>query len=170
MACCPPFISTCSAIACKFDPPTLHHSNVQIRWNSSGSFFVLYFFESYTDRNSRGGQMIKIHVRRDSVCMGDDATAPNAESFFFQQNESIDALMRSLCGYVPHMKNVVWEIICSNTAIGYLLSDDTGRYQYEISGSVRSISELPTCKLFCRYHHENLDDFTRGFRTMNSKR
>ena len=48
MACCPPFISTCSAIACKFDPPTLHH-NIQTRWNSSGSFFVLYFLKDKSE-------------------------------------------------------------------------------------------------------------------------
>ena len=114
--------------------------------------------------------MIKIHVERDSVCMGDDATAPNAESFSFAPNEPIDVLMQSLCGYVPQMKNVVWEIFCSNTAIGYILSDDTGRYQYEILGSVRIISELPTGKIFCKYHYENLEDFIEGFSTVNGKR
>ena len=112
--------------------------------------------------------MIRIHVERDSVCMGDDVTAPNAESFCFAQNEPIDVLMLSLCGYVPRMKNVAWEILCSNTAVGYLLSDDTGRYQYEILGSVRFISELPACKIICKYHYENLEDFIVRF-TDNDK-
>ena len=38
MACCPPFISTCSEIASKFEPRTLHQSN---RWNSNG-FLVFW--------------------------------------------------------------------------------------------------------------------------------
>ena len=51
MACCPPFISTCSEIASKFEPRTLHHSNP---WNSKGFrfFWVIGFDRKWFDKSS----------------------------------------------------------------------------------------------------------------------
>ncbi len=100
--------------------------------------------------------MIRIHAERDSVCMGDDVTAPNAGNFFFLINRNTDALAESLAGYVPPMKNVVWEIICGQHTIGYLFSDETGKYQYELTASPGRLSDLPSHTVYCRYHHAGL--------------
>ena len=97
--------------------------------------------------------MIKIHAERDSVCIGDDVTAPNAKDFFFLRNKPIDDLMQSLCDYVPRMKDVVWEVACKGIVSGHLFSDETGQYQYKTTGSIQFISELPEHKIFCRYHY-----------------
>ena len=113
--------------------------------------------------------MIRIYVERASVCMGDDVTAPNEETFFFAQDEPIYTLMQNLCDYVPKMRNVVWEIFCNNTAFGYLISDDTGKYQYETLESVRFISELPESEIFCKYHYKNIEDIIERFNVMNRK-
>ena len=101
--------------------------------------------------------MIRIRAERDSVCMGDDVTAPNAETLFFLFTKTIEDLMQSLCGYVPHMKNVVWEVLCNKQTIGYLFSDETGQYQFETAGSCRFISELPSHNIFCKYYYDRRD-------------
>ena len=101
--------------------------------------------------------MLRIQAARDSVCMGDDVTAPNADYFFFPPDNTTDDLLLSLCGYVPHMKNVVWEVICNKQIIGYLFSDETGYYQYESAGSCEIISELPSHSIFCKYYYESSD-------------
>ena len=77
--------------------------------------------------------MIIIHAERDSVCMGDDVAAPNEKDFLFVTNKPIDSLMQTLSGYVPAMKNVVWAVSSDQQTIGYLFSDETARYQYELS-------------------------------------
>ncbi|MBQ9268724.1 MAG: hypothetical protein IJ206_04300 [Oscillospiraceae bacterium] len=99
--------------------------------------------------------MIIIHAERDSVCMGDDVAAPNEKDFLFVSNKPIDSLMQTLSGYVPAMKNVVWAVSSDQQTIGYLFSDETARYQYELAGTVRSISDLPERSVFCNYYYSS---------------
>ena len=93
-----------------------------------------------------------IHAERDSVCMGDDVTAPNADDFALINNISVNEFLEMLCGYVPQMRNVVWEVFCGRKTIGYLYSGDSGTYAREASGLFRRVSELPEDKVFCRYY------------------
>ena len=94
----------------------------------------------------------RIRAERDSVCYADDVNAPNAEVFFFMGNQPIADLMRAISGYVPSMKNVVWAVTCQEQTIGYLFSDETAQYQYELTGTAQSISELPAKTVFCAYY------------------
>ena len=107
--------------------------------------------------------MIKINAERDSVCMGDDVMAPNADHFFFEANRTTEDLLLTLCGYVPRMKSVVWEVLCSGETIGYLFSDETGLYRYETAGPCRYISELPSHLIFCKYYYTVRDYFGDPF-------
>ncbi len=97
---------------------------------------------------------IEIRAERDSVCMGDDVLAPNAEDLFFFPSEGVDALMRRLCTYVPQMRNVVWEVVCERKTLGYLFSDESGQYRYETTDGNGSVSELPSRSVFCRYYYD----------------
>lgn len=98
--------------------------------------------------------MIRIHAERDSVCMGDDVLAPNADDFCFPGDVPVDDLMQKLCGYVPQMRNVVWEIVCGRQTIGYLYSGENGEYQYETAGKKLNISQLPSRSIYCRYYYD----------------
>ena len=92
-----------------------------------------------------------IHAERDSVCMGDDVKAPNEKDFLFKTHQPVSALMQALSGYVPSMKNVVWVVSADQRTVGYLFSDETAKYQYELADTVKSISDLPSRSVFCKY-------------------
>lgn len=106
--------------------------------------------------------MIRIHAERDSVCMGDDVMAPNADDFCFPDDDKTDELLNLLRGYVPEMRNVVWEVTSNRQVVGYLISDETGKYEYENADTFRLIEELPPERVFCSYFYEKSPRLPKG--------
>ena len=93
---------------------------------------------------------ILIHAERDSVCMGDDVMAPNAQDVRFDNNMMVSELMKWVVEYVPAMKNYEWDILCNSTMIGKLISGEDCIYRSELMINDIAISELPDTKIFCR--------------------
>ena len=96
-----------------------------------------------------------IHAERDSVCMGDDVYAPNAEEFPFGGG-SITELLKAVSGYVPKMKFAVWVVcrsISSKEALGALYLDENGEYAYlPLAKNLPQIREIYV-RYFANYDH-----------------
>lgn len=93
-----------------------------------------------------------VHAERDSVCMGDDCLAPNAQDFSFRTDVSRSCLLAKLVGYVPDMREVVWSVRCGQEPIGYLCPGFLGGYRWVLEGEDGPISELPEPRVFCSYY------------------
>ena len=83
------------------------------------AFLALRKKKKETDQPTSG---ILIHAERDSVCMGDDVMAPNAQDIRLREDTRVSELMKWVAGYVPAMKNYEWDIWCTNKMIGKLIS------------------------------------------------
>lgn len=93
-----------------------------------------------------------IHMERQSVCMGDDCNAPNAQDISYRYNETLSSFMLKVMDYVPAMKNVRWILYCGTLYLGYLFSDESGKYQYHIEEDIL-LSSLPKKEIFCKYEY-----------------
>ena len=110
-------------------------------------------FKSIFDKRKKESNVlfsgIMIHAERDSVCMGDDVTAPNPMDARFEADVPISGLMSWLTGYLPAMKNIEWEILCNNEMIGKIASGEDFAYKSELIIRDTAISELPATEVFC---------------------
>lgn len=101
-----------------------------------------------------------IHAERDSVCMGDDCNAPNAEELPYNSDECLyEFLVNRVAKYVPKCTESVWVILnYSNKEVGYITFDkncDTtctlaikNTYVYKLGGSI-----------FCRkYNYRDIEE------------
>ena len=93
---------------------------------------------------------ILIHAERDSVCMGDDVMAPNAQDIRFEEDARVCELMKWVATYVPAMKNYEWDILCNNMMIGKLISKEDCVYKSQLMINDITLSKLPDKKIFCR--------------------
>lgn len=98
------------------------------------------------------GFLNKIHAERDSVCMGDDCNAPNAKDLDYETNELLSSFMDSVANYVPHMKDVVWNVVCKDRTIAYLNFDENADYKYKLLIPDMKVSELDDKKIYCIYY------------------
>lgn len=53
---------------------------------------------------------IELTVDRESVCMGDDVTAPNEKIFPVAENETLSDVMEKICAYLP--QNERGSLVC----------------------------------------------------------
>ena len=104
-----------------------------------------------------------IHAELDSVCMGDDCTAPNAADLSYSDREMLSAfLRRSVASYVPSMKNVVWSVYSGNRLIGYLYSGALSLYHSELAVPNIPVADLPVKEIHCRYYYPmKFKDFSK---------
>ena len=92
---------------------------------------------------------ILIHAERDSISMGDDVMAPNAQDIRLKEDTMVSELMEWVAQYVPAMKNYEWDIWCTNKMIGKLISGEDCVYRNELMINDIAVSELPDRKIFC---------------------
>ena len=57
-----------------------------------------------------------IHAERDSVCMGDDVTAPNEAELEVRGDMQLSGWLRTVADYVPEMEDVIWSVHEKNRA------------------------------------------------------
>ena len=93
---------------------------------------------------------IMMHLKRDSVCLGDDVTAPNPWNVRLERDTMLSEFMILLIRYVPQMKECEWIVECGRRPIGRLISDESCVYKRELWISDICISELSGNEIFCR--------------------
>lgn len=95
-----------------------------------------------------------ILAERESVCMGDDCTAPNASVLAFKPDMFISEWLNTVADYVPTMHNVVWSVHSHRKVLGYLIFDTSGDFSIELAVPDQPMSELGISAVFCRYFYE----------------
>lgn len=67
-----------------------------------------------------------IYWTRDSVCMGDDCTAPNARTEVDDSPVTVSDLLDRAADYVPHMSGSVWVVWVEDILAGFLEMSTSG--------------------------------------------
>lgn len=102
----------------------------------------------------------KIIVKRDSICMADDCTAPNSCEFTFGSEDRMKDLIIKISRYVPEMKDVVWSINSNGNPIAYVnfCADDK---KFDLITENILISELKNTNFYCKFYNSSkLIDFS----------
>ncbi len=102
----------------------------------------------------------KIIVKRDSICMADDCTAPNACEFAYSSEETLKDLVIKISRYLPELKAVVWSINNKGNPIGYInfCSEDK---KFELIIENIRLADLDNHNFYCKFYDSNkLMDFS----------
>ena len=86
---------------------------------------------------------MRLLAERDSVCMGDDCTAPNGEYIQYKRGIRLSELLLQIVGYVPDYsgrQHAIWGIERKGVPIAFLECDEHRR----ISDLVRAAVALTT--------------------------
>lgn len=97
-----------------------------------------------------------VHVERDSVCMGDDCTAPNAVELPFRKDEMLSEFMVTLAESLPRMSNVVWAVYCRDDVIGYVYTNGARQVRTMLRIKDVRTASLGKEMLYCSYYYEML--------------
>lgn len=93
-----------------------------------------------------------IYVERDSICMGDDVTAPHGEKFFFKKSDKLSDLLNILMNnylYNLHI-NRKWEINANNKILGYIeYSKEESAFKYKLAIPDDYILNLNIKSIYC---------------------
>lgn len=95
----------------------------------------------------------QIKVKRESVCMADDATAPNERMIDILEKDMLSDMIKKLARYyLPHMLNSVWAVDSGNRVIAYIIMDDRkGLCSYELCLEDQVFLETGIKELYCSY-------------------
>ena len=97
---------------------------------------------------------MEIRVDRESVCMADDVTAPNARMVGVGGLDTLSDVLEKVAAGLPKMKGSVWSVDSGRKVIGYILMDDNGAVSYELCQAAQNFGAMGIGALHCRYFHE----------------
>lgn len=115
------------------------------------------FLKKSQSPSSHGKQ---IKVDRDSVCMGDDCTAPNEKRLDVAENALLLDVFWQVAAYLPRMSNAVWAVDTGKKVIGYIIMDT--EIHYELCQENQLFSEMGTESLHCSYFHSGSFIYRNG--------
>ncbi len=93
-----------------------------------------------------------INVERDSVCLGDDITAPHRREITFEKNEKLSDLFNKLMNsYLNNLHDdCKWKITLNNKVVlGYIKYSAEGDAKYELLVQDDYIINLDIKLLYC---------------------
>ncbi len=73
-----------------------------------------------------------VSVDRQSICMGDDCTAPNEKLLPIGEKDMLSDIFRMIKVYLPQMRDVIWAVDSGKKVIGYIIVGIDGQVQYEL--------------------------------------
>ncbi len=103
-----------------------------------------------------------VRVDRESVCLGDDCTAPNEKLFPIGKRDKLSDIFRMIAEYLPHMYDVVWAVDSGKKVIGYIVMDMMEQVRYEFCLEDQVFCELDIKALHCSYFHPGSCMYTKG--------
>lgn len=105
---------------------------------------------------------MNIYAERDSVCMGDDVTAPNEADLETNDQMLLSAFMASVAEYVPEMEDVIWTVHEKNrrgSVIALLISAEGSRtYSVALQRKDCPMKNAGFDSIFCRYFYPDMLD------------
>lgn len=96
-----------------------------------------------------------ISVTRESVCMGDDCTAPNENVIKVFKHDMISTVLLKVAQSLPQMNHVIWAIDTGKKVLGYILMEDALHYQFELCVEEQAFLNMEIYQLHCSYFHSN---------------
>lgn len=95
-----------------------------------------------------------VRVDRESVCMGDDCTAPNEKLFPVRERDMLSDIFQMIAGYLPHMRDVVWAVDSGKKIVGYIVMEMNEQVRYEFCLEDQVFCGLDMKALHCSYFHQ----------------
>lgn len=103
-----------------------------------------------------------IKVGRQSLCMGDDCTAPNEKLILINNKDKLSDVLRKVSGCLPQMCNVIWAVCSDSKVTGYIITGTNKQIQYELCLENQVFSQLDIEYLFCSYFHQKSFEYING--------
>lgn len=102
-----------------------------------------------------------ITVERDSVCMGDDVTAPNTTTVSVNAEMHLSTAFSLIAEKMPHVcdtQTIVWSVHANNengTPLGMFEIDDMKLSGVTLFVPDKTMQEVNIEKVYCRYFHKH---------------
>ncbi|MDE7268468.1 MAG: hypothetical protein K2N89_13480 [Lachnospiraceae bacterium] len=94
----------------------------------------------------------QIKVDRQSVCMGDDVTAPNEKMIDVLETDMLSDVVEKVSIYLPKMSNAVWAVDSGKEVIAYIIMDDgNNSFPYELCIQNQLFLQMRLKSLHCSY-------------------
>lgn len=106
------------------------------------------FFNNASKKSVSDGQ---IKVTRDSVCMGDDVTAPNTEFLDMHKKDMLSDALKKVEKYLPQMSDSVWSVESRGKVLAYIVMDEYKKTVCELCHPDTLFSEMKVRSLHCSY-------------------
>ena len=98
-----------------------------------------------------------IHLERQSVCMGDDATAPNAKNFSFESDMMLSDFLDEVAESIPlrfNGQHTIWCVENNKRPIALLEADEAGNYTKELLIEDLFLKDMVRKEIYCRYFYD----------------
>lgn len=96
-----------------------------------------------------------VNIDRQSVCMGDDCTAPNEDVIGISKTDTLLTVFDKIVSYLPHMQNVIWAVDTGKKLLGYVISEADKHCFYDICVGNQALHVMDLDYLHCSYFHAN---------------
>ena len=95
--------------------------------------------------------LYNIYVQRDSVCLGDDITAPHEKKISFEKKEKVSDLFNKLINNYLNLLNnkIKWKITADNIILGYIIYSEKENPKYELAIPDDFILNLNIKTIYC---------------------
>ncbi len=95
---------------------------------------------------------IAIKIERDSVCFGDDTTAPHYIQVFLNKDDLLSHLFKEILdnGFLSKITNAVWDICYNNKVLGQIYFDKNLKGTYKLFVEDESISSYNNAIIYCK--------------------
>ncbi|MCH5350204.1 MAG: hypothetical protein J1E40_12825 [Oscillospiraceae bacterium] len=125
------------------------------------------FFNNASKKSVSDGQ---IKVTRDSVCMGDDVTAPNTEFLDMHKKDMLSDALKKVEKYLPQMSDSVWSVESRGKVLAYIVMDEYKKTVCELCHPDTLFSEMKVRSLHCSYFPHKAKTFIEeGRRCMGER-
>lgn len=95
-----------------------------------------------------------VRVDRQSVCMGDDCTAPNEKLLSVCEKDMLSDIFQKISVCLPQMCDVIWAVDSGKKVIGYIITDANNQVRYELCLKDQVFCELGIEAMHCSYFHQ----------------
>ena len=98
-----------------------------------------------------------IHMERQSVCMGDDANAPNARNLSFDSGMMLSEFLDVIAGNIPlrfYGQHTIWGVENDGHPVALLETDVNGNYTNELLIEDILLKDLNSKEVYCHYFYD----------------
>lgn len=129
-----------------------------------GTVVVLFYIIKTDTKNQKGRKMDNKYIRvgRQSLCMGDDCTAPNEKLILVNKKDMLSDILRKVSDCLPQMHNVIWAVCSDRKVIGYIITGTNKQVQYELCLENQVFCQMDIESPFCNYFHQKSFEYING--------